>query len=357
MNERTKIICLTPIKNEDWILDTFLKATSLWADHIVVADQNSTDTSKEIAQSFEKVIYVKNNGGKYDELSRQELLLREARKISGKKLLIALDADEFFTNVDTTSPSWQTMINAEEGTVFSFNWLHISSDFTKVKKSNFDFPWGAFGFMDDGSKHSGRNIHSPRVPIPEKSINICIKDNWVLHYNLISEERLNSKNRWYMVHETINKQRTNIIFQNHYYNYSDFFNDTSFPFDEGILRAYLDKGIDMYSIRKDKINLEFSDVSEKWKSVDHHWRSLEYYWWDYEVLLKIQEYGAEKFQYIDIWDYDWKGLAKYLNFANLDRFNDPRGFKGRLFTKWVRYSKGRNSFSVKVLNRFVRLFI
>lgn len=356
MNERTKVICLTPIKNEDWILDTFLKATSLWADHIIVADQNSTDKSKEIAQRFEKVIYVKNEGNKYDELSRQELLLQEARKISGKKLLIALDADEFFTNIDITSPSWQTMLNAEEGTVFSFNWLHISSDFTKIKKSNFDFPWGAFGFMDNGSKHNGRNIHSPRIPIPEKCINIGIKDNWVLHYNLISEERLNSKNRWYMLHETINKQRTNIIFQNHYYNYSNFFDD-ALPFESKLLRAYWDKGIDMYSIRKDKINLEYNDTSEQWKNVDHQWKSIEYYWWDHEMLLKIQEYGAKKFRYIDIWDYDWKGLAKYLGFKNPDQFTDPRGLRGKLFIKWVRYSKGKSSIYVRIINRLMRMFI
>lgn len=356
MIERTKIVCLTPIKNEDWILDTFLKATSLWADYIVIADQNSTDKSKEIAQRFEKVIYVKNEGGKYDELSRQELLLNEARKIEGKKLLIALDADEFFTNVDITTPSWQTMLNAEEGTVFSFNWLHISPDFTRAKKSNFDFPWGAFGFIDDGSKHSGRNIHSPRIPIPEKCTNICIKDNWVLHYNLISEERLNSKNRWYMVHETINKHRSNIIFQNHYYNYTDFFSEST-PFDHALLEIYLGNGIDIYSIKKSKINLEFRDTSKKWTSVDHSWRSLEYYWWDYEVLLKIQEYGAKKFKYIDIWDYNWKGLAEYLEFKDLDKFDDPRGVLGNLFINWVRYSKGKKSLFVKVTNRLIRLFI
>ena len=34
MGERPKIICLTPVKNEEWILRRFLRLASLWADHI-----------------------------------------------------------------------------------------------------------------------------------------------------------------------------------------------------------------------------------------------------------------------------------------------------------------------------------
>lgn len=355
MENRVKIICLTPVKNEDWILENFLRSTSIWADHIIIADQNSIDNTKQIATGYEKVIYVENNESQYDELSRQELLLKEARKISGKKLLIALDADEFFTNIDTNSPSWQTMLNAKEGTVFSFNWLHISPDFSRIKKSNFDFPWGAFGFMDDEKEqHKGRNIHSPRLPIPNECLNICIKDNWVIHFNLVSEERLKSKNRWYMAHETINNLRSNPIFQNQYYNYDNFFSESE-HFSPEIFKSYLQNNIDLYSIRKHKINFECQDTSNKWKSIDHHWRTIEYYWWDYEVLKLIEEHGAKKFKYIDIWDFDWKGLALYLSFPSIKKFEDPRGVKEKLFIKWVRYSNGKNSFSIKIINRIIRL--
>jgi glycosyltransferase involved in cell wall biosynthesis len=46
------IICLTPVKNEAWLLDRFLQATSLWADFIIIADQMSTDGSQEIAKKI-----------------------------------------------------------------------------------------------------------------------------------------------------------------------------------------------------------------------------------------------------------------------------------------------------------------
>jgi len=41
MTNQPLLICMTPVRNEAWILHAFLKATSLWADHIIIADQNS----------------------------------------------------------------------------------------------------------------------------------------------------------------------------------------------------------------------------------------------------------------------------------------------------------------------------
>jgi len=86
-NSRPIIICLTPVKNESWILEKFLKCASLWADHIIVADQNSQDNSREIAAKFPKV-HIINNPSQFHEGERQALLLREARKIEGPKLLM-----------------------------------------------------------------------------------------------------------------------------------------------------------------------------------------------------------------------------------------------------------------------------
>ena len=54
------LVVLTPVRNEAWILPAFLKATSLWADYIIIADQMSTDGSRDIYPQFEKVIVVDN---------------------------------------------------------------------------------------------------------------------------------------------------------------------------------------------------------------------------------------------------------------------------------------------------------
>ena len=64
-----KIICLTPVLNEAWILDRFIRCASLWADHIIIADQGSTDGSREIAQRYDKVIFIDNKKtGDFNEM-------------------------------------------------------------------------------------------------------------------------------------------------------------------------------------------------------------------------------------------------------------------------------------------------
>ena len=61
-NRNPQLIVLTPVRNEAWVLRAFLTATSLWADKIIIADQMSTDGSREICKEFPKVILLDNYG-------------------------------------------------------------------------------------------------------------------------------------------------------------------------------------------------------------------------------------------------------------------------------------------------------
>jgi len=83
MDAKPTVICLTPIKNESWILDRFIQCASLWADHIIIADQQSTDESRVIAGRYSKVTLIENSSATYSEKERQQLLLEAARKIPG----------------------------------------------------------------------------------------------------------------------------------------------------------------------------------------------------------------------------------------------------------------------------------
>jgi hypothetical protein len=196
---KVKIICMTPIKNESWILDKFLSAASVWADHIIVADQYSDDDSKEIALKYPKVILIENNCESYDEVGRQRLLIEEARKILGKKLLVALDADEFISANAFSSPDWDKMLNADTGTVFKFKWPFITSSFNKYWAG--DTAKMPFAYMDDGAEHIGNNIHSVRVPFPEHAKVIEIYDFVVMHFMYTDWLRMQSKHRWYQCYE------------------------------------------------------------------------------------------------------------------------------------------------------------
>src|SRR5215510_5602039 len=198
---KVNIICLTPIKNEGWILDRFLQCASLWADHIIVADQMSDDNSREIARSYPKVELIDNPSPTYNEVDRQKLLLNAARSFSGPRLLLALDADEMLTANFLTSPEWKSVLEAPMGTVFYFTWANLLPGAQSYWSPSYALP---LGFMDDGSDHVGTKIHSRRIPIPSGSREIKLQDIKVLHYQYTNWERMESKHRWYQCWERRN---------------------------------------------------------------------------------------------------------------------------------------------------------
>src|SRR6185312_9661589 len=118
----SKIIVITPAKNEAWILDRFLAVTSQFADVIIVADQHSTDGSLDIYPKYPKVHLVSNNDSNYDEATRQLLLLKTARSLvpDHKRVILALDADEILAADSLNTPGWQSMLDARPGTVLHF---------------------------------------------------------------------------------------------------------------------------------------------------------------------------------------------------------------------------------------------
>src|SRR5437660_66806 len=73
-SQRATVICVTPVRNEEWILERFLLCASLWADYIIVADQGSDDDTPRIAASHPKVTLIENSSPAYDEAARQKLL-------------------------------------------------------------------------------------------------------------------------------------------------------------------------------------------------------------------------------------------------------------------------------------------
>ena len=108
-----KIVVLTPVRNEGWILERFLAAMSCVADLIVIADQNSTDESVPIARKFGKVHLMPNKSESFNEAERQVMLIRKARELeAGPKILLALDADEILAANATEKIGWRTMLAA-----------------------------------------------------------------------------------------------------------------------------------------------------------------------------------------------------------------------------------------------------
>ena len=50
-----KLIAALTAKNEEWIIGKTLEVLSIFCDKIIILDDNSTDKTKDICKSFEKV--------------------------------------------------------------------------------------------------------------------------------------------------------------------------------------------------------------------------------------------------------------------------------------------------------------
>jgi hypothetical protein len=161
---------------------------------------------------------VENLFSSLNESECRQLLINESRRIptSGPRILIALDADEILTANWMTSPERTRLQTAPPGTVITFQWANVGPN---VSGAWLDDDKKPFGFVDDGSPHSGYRIHSPRVPVPEGAPKLHMTDLRVLHYQYANWERMTSKERWYQCWERLNNPSKHPITIHRQYNF------------------------------------------------------------------------------------------------------------------------------------------
>lgn len=332
MDNKPAIICLTPVKNEAWILDLFLRCTSLWADYIIIADQNSSDESREIALKYPKVILIDNKSTEYSENERQKLLIDKARSIEGKKLLVTLDADEFFTSDFQNTAEWDAMLKGIPGDSFGFRWINILPGFKKGWETK-HFIWA---MIDDGKEHKGEYIHSPRIPVTNQNRIIYFERIKVLHFQYINWERMESKHRYYQCLERVKypeKRSIDLYRRYHHMNSVKWWelidlNDTLFS-------EYESLGI---KIREQPIENKA-------------------YWFDNEVLDLFRKYGLKKFKKESIWQANWNEIAHIFKLSFDNNLKDPRGLVDKLFHFWLKSTQLQKDKNIvrridRIINRF-----
>ncbi len=194
-------IVMTPVRNEAWVLRAFLESTSRWADYIIIADQMSTDGSREIAAQYEKVVLIDNKNPDFNEAERQAMLVNKAREIAAGRdtLLWGLDADEILGANFRETEDWNHIIHSVPGDVFWFKWAEICPNQKEYWLSPTTYyPWL---FHDDGKEPHGnyvRNMHSMRIPYPiEEKQMYYVDDFRVLHLAYLNPFRTRAKRRFY----------------------------------------------------------------------------------------------------------------------------------------------------------------
>lgn len=273
-------IVLIPVKDEAWVLELSLACHSLWADKIIVADQNSSDNSREICGKFPKVILIENNDKNFNEADRRQILLNEARKQSSEALIFALDADEI-VSADILKPEIIKAIeeNAKKGLSISFSWIQILEglqdyDASCLKKEN-----KCFVYRDDKKSNFQKGfIHLSRVPEERLKNKIILRQPVILHLQKCDRERFAAKQRYYNLIEKIS-------------------------------------GKSPYSLKNDLI-YSVNFLKEKKKKIPSEWLK-EYkaagikmeikkasYFFDKSSIDLINSFGAAKLKNLNIWDHN-----------------------------------------------------
>ena len=309
---KPKIICLTPVRNEAWVLDRFLKAASLWADYIIISDQESTDDSREIAKKYEKVILLENKVMPYfDEYLMRKPLFDAVRKIEGDKILISLDADELLTpNWDTDV--WNDMLQLKKGTVLSFFLGNISYGFKTCWYRSL-----IAGFVDDGSEYKTESlVHTPRSIYGEGRDLVHSDSIGVIHLQYTDWKRMQCKHRWYQCFELIKKVNDPIsIFRRYHHMYALPKSELS-PVPQWWIDKYKQYGIDITTVQEqDKM------------------------YWEKVVLDYMSEFGAEYFRMLNIWDVDWCAIAKKWGYENENQFKNPQTVIEKLIILYLRITQ------------------
>lgn len=281
MSSDPKVIVLTPIKNEAWILNQFLTITSEFADHIIILDQLSTDGSIEIAKAFDKVVLMQNSNENYDEAYRQQLLIDKARSLypHNKRILIALDADELISADGVASWEWATIKQADKGTVLYFEKpdLYLNANDCIRYKDN---KW-PLGIVDDENlTHHAKTIHSIRIPLNENSPKLLLKEIVFLHIAYLRPSVQRAKFRFYSVKENISNLNPWYRRRRRYRNPNHLL-----------------------------LNPVISPTPKKW--LEHKTFSLsdvkdsDETWHNEMVSKDIAKKGSSSFWLDDIWDIDW----------------------------------------------------
>ena len=206
MKDSPLLIVITPVRNEAWVLDAYLTCTSSWADYIILADQHSTDGSREIAAKYEKVILVDNNASEMNQAAARLLLFQEVDKIAGDKIVFALDADEFLSEGFEKTEGWKRIINSNSNEIFCFKWLNLYGDYGHALPETGSMEWAchfepSMSIAEEYDRCERRAVHEMRVPcLPiERAQYVEIDDIKFVHLSFLNQIRTRNKQDFYQV--------------------------------------------------------------------------------------------------------------------------------------------------------------
>ncbi len=291
MLEIPKIFVVIPARNDGWILPTVLGSVSLWADHIIVADESSWDNSSEVFKKFPKVEVVKFALKEFNESQRRQVLLDAVRKHGGQNLIFGLDSDEIITAEILNPQVLKEFISLlKPGMSAQLQWIMLwknTSEYRYDPTPEWSDSWKNFVYWDDGKiNFNNVRMHSARVPEQTIPNSIIFNKFKVLHFAFADWPRMIAKHVYYLALEKTMGNNLHPYLLNRKYRW-------------------------FYS--KPKTGVLIKKVPNEWTKPFiesgvpvHDFELNELYWYETEVLRFFNKFGTDKFKHLNIWGTDWE---------------------------------------------------
>ena len=318
------------MRNEAWVLEAFLTHCSSWADHIIIADQHSSDGSREIALRFPKVTLVDNPRVEMDMSFARNLLFQAVDKIEGDKIVFALDADEFLSEGFSETSDWKKILCSTPNKIFSFRWLNLINDYRHAFGEDMTFMEWACHLDPKTSLSSlyqqceARAIHESRIPCIDKAEYIHVEEIVFVHLGKLCKARCESKGLLYQVNsvDKLDNPVSSITLYRAYH-------------DEPLTRV-LDREVAIESADGDNLSY-LVDVTDN----GQHYID--------EMAAIFRREGFRKFRWLCIWD------SPSLAEAGIN-YRPP--FAARLLHAYLRATqKHRSSFWVRAVDKILKMVV
>ncbi len=269
-----KIVALTPVKNEEWILPTFISSMKKIADEIIILDDNSSDKTNDILRNNSiKVIHLKQTD-QVNMSQKRLLLLEEGRKVGGTHF-IWLDADESFDYFFLKNGR-NIISKLLPGQKLALPWITL---WKSVDKHRIDTVWKEINkdvIVYDLPEYTfeDKELSEARTQGPNNNIiNLNQKFGVILHFQFLNFKDSQLKQAWYRCVELIQSKKSPRKINNMY----------SITLDSGIIKLSESKKKWFKGI---KIPENFSTKYEKYIN---------------DIVKIFNTYNIRTFEPLDIW--------------------------------------------------------
>lgn len=205
-----------PIRNENWILQYNLPNILSWADHVLIADQHSTDGTRELYKKYPEVEVIDNNHkGHSNEVYWQ--LLEASRRFGNENIIFYIDADEWVP-AEMMKAELDTL-EYVPGTMIEMSWPNPWGGFKQCRVDGvFNDIHKRIGWIDNGQyKHnSGYVINGHTALTPDCEGEVIRLKTPLIHLQFTSWERLQWKQVWYRCVEHIAGASSPSLINNRY---------------------------------------------------------------------------------------------------------------------------------------------